>query len=447
MSTGPGVKPAAIDAGALIDSGPWAGYQKLLTALAALAIVIDGFDIQILALAVPSLMKEWQEPRSAFAPALALGLGGMAVGGPIFGYLGDRIGRRPALIGAVVVFGLATVATAFIDSLAALSALRFFTGVGGGGAVPNATALAAEFAPVHRRHAAVKLTIVCIPLGGMLGGLVAAQVLPSFGWRALYWIGGLLPLVFALVLWTILPESPRFLAARSSGWPALGRFLNRLGHNVASGSTFEDGRERLAAKARLRDLWSSDHLRQTAGLWIAFAACMSAIYLVFGWLPTLLSSQGSSVASASAAIAVYNFGGVLGVLIWVVLTTLFGSRGPLISGAIAAAAGAVAIWLAPRALLMPALALNGLLANAVATSLYALAAHVYPTAIRSSGVAWGASLGRLGGIASSLAGATIIGWGEAAYWFAFAAAMLVACGGLALINRHIPVSSYGSSRG
>src|SRR5947209_3905828 len=114
----------AIDAGALIDSSPWTFYQKRLTLLAALAIVLDGFDIQVLAFAIPSLMKEWHVTRAAFSPVLALGLAGMAVGGPIFGYWGDRIGRRSALIGSIALFGIATAATAFIHSVTALTALR-----------------------------------------------------------------------------------------------------------------------------------------------------------------------------------------------------------------------------------------------------------------------------------------------------------------------------------
>ena len=158
---------SSIDVGALVDRGSWTSYQKSLTALAALAVIFDGFDIQILGFAIPSLMKEWHVARAAFAPVLALGLAGMAAGSPLAGYCGDRYGRRPALIGCVTLFGLATVATAFVHSLTLLAVLRFVTGMGAGGAVPNASALAAEFSPIRRRPTAVKLTIVCIPLGGM----------------------------------------------------------------------------------------------------------------------------------------------------------------------------------------------------------------------------------------------------------------------------------------
>src|SRR5438045_3706873 len=129
-----------IDVAALLDGSSWSTYQKLLTALAALAVIFDGFDIQILGFAIPALIKEWGVARAAFGPVLALGLAGMAAGSPFAGYCGDRYGRRPALIGCVALFGLATVATSFVHSVFALAVLRFVTGVGAGGALPAAPA-------------------------------------------------------------------------------------------------------------------------------------------------------------------------------------------------------------------------------------------------------------------------------------------------------------------
>ena len=229
---------------ALLDDSAWSTYQKLVTALAAIAIIFDGFDIQILGFAIPSLMREWQVPRSEFGPVLALGLAGMALGGALAGYCGDRFGRRAALIGCVVVFGLATIATAFVHGFFGLSLLRLITGMGTGGALPNVSALTAEFAPLRRRATAVKLTILCVPLGGMLGGVLAASVLPRFGWRGLYAIGGGLPLLLAIVLWTALPESPRFLARQPAQWSRLVRLLGRMGHSIPLEAEFEDTGER-----------------------------------------------------------------------------------------------------------------------------------------------------------------------------------------------------------
>jgi AAHS family 4-hydroxybenzoate transporter-like MFS transporter len=434
---------SAIDVGALLDRSPWTTYQKLLTAQAALAIIFDGFDIQILGFVIPSLMKEWSVSRATLAPVLALGLAGMVVGSPLAGYCGDRFGRRSALIGSIILFGCATATTALAHSVAMLAVLRFITGMGAGGALPNASALAAEFAPARRRPTAVKLTVICIPLGGMLGGLIAARVLPAFGWRALYCIGGAAPLLFAFVLWALLPESPRFLAKRPSGWAALRRFLTRAGHTVQTDSAFEDTSEsHTANRSPIKTLFSPAHRSDTAGLCVSFFFCMSAIYLVFSWLPTLLATEGLNVSAASTGLAVYNFGGVLGMLLWAVLMTALGSRRPLLGGCLVGAVSALAILLvtlqapAQRPLLLMAIGLQGLLANAVQTSLYALAAYVYPTSVRASGVAFTSASGRVGGLVSSLFGAAIIGAGAGAYWGAIAVALLFACGGVALVRSH-----------
>jgi AAHS family 4-hydroxybenzoate transporter-like MFS transporter len=434
-----------VDIAAVLDGSSWSAYQKLLTVLAGLAIVFDGFDIQILGFAIPSLMREWHVARADFGPVLAIGLAGMAVGGPLAGYCGDRFGRRLTLIWCVAIFGFATIATAFVHGFWGLTILRVATGIGTGGALPNAGTLTAEFAPLRRRPAAVKLTLVCVPLGGMLGGLLAAQVLPIFGWRGLYAIGGALPLLFALVLWASMPESPRFLARRPERWPQLVRLLRRMGRAVPADTAFEDRAEPASAnRGSVRALFGPGLARDTAGLWFAFFFCLGSIYLVFGWLPAMLTARGLDVATASRGLAAYNFGGVAGVLVWTVLVTVLGSRGPLLAGALACAGSALALLVVPiqtsggHGLLIACLGLNGLLANAVQTSMYALAAHVYPTSVRATGVAYSASVGRIGGLLASLLGASVIQAGAGAYWYALAIAMVFACAGLAWVRSHFP---------
>src|SRR5215217_4763501 len=130
VENGGSAATAAVDVAPLLDTGRWTGYQKFITALSALAVIFDGFDIQILGFAIPSLIKEWGLGRPAFGPVLALGLAGMAVGSPVAGYCGDRFGRRPALIGCLTLFGLATLATSLVSSVMGLAVLRFVTGLG-----------------------------------------------------------------------------------------------------------------------------------------------------------------------------------------------------------------------------------------------------------------------------------------------------------------------------
>ncbi len=434
-----------IDVAALLDSSSWSSYQKLLTAVAALAVVFDGFDIQILGFAIPSLMREWHVPRGDFGPVLALGMAGMMLGSALAGQCGDRFGRRATLIVSVLAFGVATVATGFVRGFLGLSIFRFITGMGTGGVLPVVSALTAEFAPVRRRPTAVKLTLLCIPIGGMIGGALASAILPAFGWRGLYFAGGALPLLFAIVLWAALPESPRFLARRPAGWPQLARLLARMGHTIPADSAFEersgpDGTKRASISALL----APDFARDTAGLWLAFFFSMAYTYLIFGWLPAMLTSRGLDLATASSGLAIFNLGGIFGVLTWAVIVPFLGSRGPLLSAALACGGSALALIMIPiqahgdHHLLLGCLAVNGLLCHALQTSMFALAAHIYPTSIRATGVAYAGAVGRAGGLLSSLIGYVFIQGGASAFWQALAIAMVVTFLGLAWVRSHYP---------
>ena len=175
-----------VDVASVIDEGRWSGYQKLLIAGTALAIVLDGMDNQLLGNVIPALMREWSLPRAA--------VHGRARGGAARhddrrragGMLGDRVGRRTALLASVLAFAVPTLAIAAVDGVVMLGVLRFLAGLGLGGAMPNAAALASEYVPRRQRPFAVTLTIVCIPLGGTLAALLAGRVLPLYGWRALF---------------------------------------------------------------------------------------------------------------------------------------------------------------------------------------------------------------------------------------------------------------------
>ena len=158
----------------------------------------------------------------------------------------------------------------------------------------------------------------------------------------------------------------------------------------------------------------------------------------------MLTTRNLDLATASLGLAAYNLGGVLGVLVWAVLVTMLGSRGPLLSGALACAGSALALLVVPiqaqgdHTLLITCLAINGLLANAVQTSMYALAAYVYPTSIRATGVAYSSALGRTGGLLSSLFGSLVIQAGSGVYWQVLAVSMVFAFAGLAWVRSHYP---------
>jgi AAHS family 4-hydroxybenzoate transporter-like MFS transporter len=432
------------DVGALLDEGRWSGYQKLLVAGTALAIILDGLDNQLLGAAIPALMNEWGLPRPAFASVLAAGMFGMMIGGFIGGYVGDRIGRRLALLGSVMSFGVLTILVSFADSVETLTALRFVAGLGLGGAMPNAAALASEYVPLRRRPFAVTLTIVCIPLGGTLAGFTGALILPSYGWRALFFVGGVLPLLLAILLWKTLPESPRYLARQRDRWPELAALLRRLGHDVPPDAMFADPREKAVARATVGSLLVPEFRRDTLALCAAFFFCLLSVYTGTNWVPSLLTGAGFGVDIANYGLTAFNLGGVVGAIAAAMIFTRLGSRVTMLAMTAGAIGGCLLLASVPigaqsTLVVLSMLAWTGGLINAVQTTMYALAAHVYPAGIRATGVGTAVAVGRVGGVASPYAGAWALEAGGGSQMFALIAATLgVVFVALASVRNHIP---------
>ncbi len=452
----PGATPARLDIGYTLDHGPFTGMQKFVVFLAAMAIVLDGFDGQLIGFAIPLIIKEWGITKAAFAPAVAAGLVGMATGMAIAGIVADRIGRRLVLASSVLLFGLATVAIGFSPDVMTIVALRFVAGLGIGGALPSSSTMTAEYSPARARTLAVTITIVCFPLGGMLAGLFAGVVLPLYGWRGLFWIGGAIPALFSLLMFAALPESPRFLARRRERWGELVKLLARMQRPTPAGTEFSDASEAVTAQqgtAGFGALFESTYRRDTIGLCLAFFMVVLSLYSAFSWLPTMLTNEGLPVTLASQGLTAYNLGGVIGALLCAVSINRFGSRRPMIIACVLAAASAFAMMgldvKGNSTALIFGFGVHGLFVNAAQVSLYALCAYVYATHVRATGTATALAVGRGGGILSSFIGAAVITAGGASgYLGLLATGMIGAAIALLIVRRHIPpVSERGAGAG
>ncbi|SDI51569.1 MFS transporter, AAHS family, 4-hydroxybenzoate transporter [Pseudomonas delhiensis] len=442
---------ASADIGTLLDEGPFTRMQKVVVLLAALSIVLDGFDGQLIGFAIPMMIAEWGISREAFAPAVAAGLIGMGIGSACAGLFADRFGRRMAVIASVFVFGSATCAIGLAPDALTVALLRFVAGLGIGGALPSATTMTAEFTPARRRTLAVTATIVCVPLGGMLAGFFASHILPLYGWRTLFFAGGALPLVLGFLLLATLPESPRFLARRPQRWDELGRLLGRLGRPMAEGVRYTDSLEQAREKrAGFGALFDLGYGRDTVAVWVAFFMCLTAVYSAFSWLPTMLQAEGLSLAVAGSGLTAYNLGGVIGALVCAVAMTRWGSYWPLLLCCLGGAASAFAMQVLDvnqhAGLLIFGFGVHGLFVNAVQSTLYALCAFIYPTGVRATGTASALAFGRLGAILSAFAGASVITLGGAqGYLTLLGVVMVAAMIALMLVRRHIPRRAPGLS--
>jgi AAHS family 4-hydroxybenzoate transporter-like MFS transporter len=443
-------RAASIDVGRLLDEGPYTRFQIAVVVLAALSIVMDGFDGQLIGFAIPLIIKEWGITRGAFAPAVAAGLVGMGIGSACAGLFADRFGRRWAVVGSVFLFGAATCAIGLAPDIVTIAALRFVAGLGIGGALPSSTTVTAEFTPLRRRTLAVTATIVCVPLGGMLAGLFASVVLPLYGWRGLFFIGGSFPMILGLVLLFALPESPRFLVRRPERWSELRHLLTKMSRPSETSAVFSDQIEQNAEEHKgFTALFDKAFARDTLAIWCAFFMCLLTVYSAFSWLPTMLNSEGLDVALASSGLTAYNLGGVFGALCCAFAISRYGSRWPLLVCCLGASGSAFLLQQFSvkehAMLLISGFAVHGLFVNAVQSTMYALCAYVYPTAVRATGTASALAFGRLGAILSAFAGAAVItAGGASAYLMMLGSAMLVVFIALLMVRRHIPaLPHYG----
>ena len=201
-----------VDVAGFIDGQPVGGFQIKLLLTCAAVLFLDGFDTQAIGYVAPALAREWGLSKAALGPVFSAGLFGLMIGALVFGPLADRIGRKKIIIFSTLAFGIGTLATAFIGDVSTLLAIRFLTGLGLGGAMPNAVAMTSEFSP-HRRRATMVMIMFCgFSIGAALGGLLAAVLIPQFGWRSVFVVGGVAPLLLVPILALRLPESVRFLA-------------------------------------------------------------------------------------------------------------------------------------------------------------------------------------------------------------------------------------------
>jgi AAHS family 4-hydroxybenzoate transporter-like MFS transporter len=447
----------SIEIGAILDSSRFAGLPAIVAVFTTLITVFDGFDIQAIAFASPSLLTDWGIDRDALAPVFAAALLGMGIGALVLGSMGDRYGRRSALIVSMILLTVSTLLCAYASSATELTVYRLLTGIGLGGTFPNAAALIAEYSPVSVRTIAVTVTTVGVPVGGILGAALAAEIIPAYGWRSIFIVGAILTgvLLGAMLLW--MPESPRFLSARPDRAPELARLLNRLTRAQRfDGSEQFHLREREQVEQRrgLGALFAGGLRHDTPLVWLCFFTTVFSVYAIFNWLPTVLSSAGLPLTAAIRGSLVFNLGGVVGALGAAALMARFGSRRVLTSAAVIAVlstfgTGLILSGSGGVTALLAVMTISGAGIITLQVGMYSVGAHIYPTACRASGLGWALGIARAGGVLSSFAGSVLLAIGEGATaFFAGIAAVLGLCLlALLLLRGHMPPTASAGRRG
>ena len=325
----------------LIDACPLSGLQKYVLVLCSLAVLLDGYDLQVLALTVPALTKAWSITPASLSVAQSAALLGMGLGAAFLAPLGDRFGRRTVLAATLAIVGASSLAAALAHDAPQLTICRFFTGAALGASLANAYTLTADFMPRRRRAGLITLSYCNTATGALVAGLVVPTVISHFGWPATFLIGGALPLALSAALFATGPESIKFLLNRRPGSPAIAMILGRIAPGVAPETVYLKPAAQVLAGS-VRDLMKRPYRAPTLLLWLGFAMNSFNLYLLVSWLPTLLTGTGWLPAQAVHAMAFNQVGGILGGLSLATLMDRFGAERTL---ALGFAVNAVALML------------------------------------------------------------------------------------------------------
>jgi AAHS family 4-hydroxybenzoate transporter-like MFS transporter len=439
----PDCNPAVVDIAGLINMHPLSSFQKGIMILSGGVVVMDGFDVQAIGFVAPALTQDWHIDPTALGPIFGAGLLGMLVGSMLLSILADRIGRRPVLVGSTMFFSLCMLGTATVTSVQQLVFLRFLTGLGIGGVMANAVALASEYSP-QRQRASLLMWISCGFTGGAIaGGLISATLIPWGGWRSVFLVGGVLPLGIGAVMYWRLPESLLFLSSQQGAHDELGQLLRRIAPEVDPSSDLHlASPEQVNGRGSLTKLFRDGRALMTLLLWLVSFANLLNLFFLANWLPLLSTRMGFSSSTAVLLGTTLQLGGLIGAVFmgplidrlgfYRVLVPVF-----LIAGLAVAAIGEPVLSLP---LLYLVIFVAGICIVGAQPAINALASTLYPTEIRATGIGWSLGVGRAGAIVGPVVAARLVAldWSSQSLFLAASVPASFSCIvviGLAIVTR------------
>jgi AAHS family 4-hydroxybenzoate transporter-like MFS transporter len=403
---------ASYDVDRLVDDQKIDRFNLQVVGLSFLAMLADGYEITAMAFAAPELVRLWDIDASALGVVFSASLFGILFGAPLLGFVGDRYGRRVAIITGCIVCGVSTLSMVFAANLEQMFVMRFFAGIGIGGLMPNTISLTSELSPRRHRAMMIVLMFVGITIGSGSPSVIAAQFVPVHGWQVLFLIGGVTPLVVAVILAVLLPESIKFLVARGKRDAALLRVARRMRRDIAipDDATFTmhviEGRE---AAGGLGQMFSGGLQFITPLIWFCFASTLMANFFLNSWMPVLFERSGMSPEDAALASGLYHVGGTIGGLLISVLIDRFGVFViAVFLGVAAPTVAAIGIESLPELAVLALSLVAGIGVLGAQFGNNASAGLIYPTEIRAKAVGFAFSIGRFGSILGPLLGGYVI---------------------------------------
>jgi AAHS family 4-hydroxybenzoate transporter-like MFS transporter len=399
------------DIRSMLEHGRLTFLQVTVFLVCVFMNMLDGMDVLVIAYAAPALAADWGTPPETLGTIFSAGLFGMAAGAAFLAPFADKIGRRKMIMICVIVMGSGIFLTAHAQTEWQLIGLRFISGLGIGSMLATAATMGAEYAPDRNRNFVVSLILSGYPIGATLSGLVAASVIPEYGWRAMFTVAGSVTLVTLPIVFFLLPESLEFLIKTkpNRALEKANRILRRMGQEAVA--ELPPAPEEIKA-ASVAELFKHGRKMPTIWLWLAFFMSFATLYFLTSWIPKLASSTGISMKLAIYAGTVFNLGAFFGIVSQGYLSLKFGLR-RIISFYLIGTA--VLMWVfgyvSESWIILTLFGLIGWGVQGGFVGLYSVAARLYPTEVRNTGIGWGIGAGRTGAIVGPKIGGTLIGMG------------------------------------
>lgn len=387
------------DPRATLAAAPMSRLQILAVAVTIGLNALDGFDVLSISFASPGIAAEWGIDRAALGIVLSMELLGMAFGSVVLGGVADRIGRRPTILGCLALMTLGMFMATTVKGIVDLSLWRVVTGLGIGGMLAAINAAAAEFSNARRQHLAVSLMAIGYPVGAVIGGVIAAQLLQSYDWRAVFWFGAAVTAAFVPLVCFLVPESVHWLT-RAQPAGALGkinRTLARMGHGAIRALPAIGGEAR---KASVTEIFSPALVATTLLVTAAYLFHIVTFYFILKWVPKIVVDMGFAASSAAGVLVWANVGGATGGAVFGLLTQRIPLRALTIAVMLASTVLVALFGHAPADLqkLSMISAIAGFCTNAGVVGMYALIAHAFPTELRATGTGFAIGAGRGGSV-------------------------------------------------
>ena len=402
----------------VIDEGRMTGMQICIVAMCFFINMLDGFDVLAMAFTAHPISDEWALKPHQLGLVFSTALVGMTIGAMFIAPLADKYGRRPVVIGSLLSIGLAMLTTGFCQSLTQLIALRAVTGLGIGAMLASLTSLVSEYTPDRQRNFCISIVQAGYSIGAVVGGIIAASIIPEYGWRAVFIGGGVLTAVTSLACLYLLPESMQVLVqSRPEGTlERINSILARL--KKAPLALLPEPTAETRRTPNVTSLLTPALRNMTIMIWLAFGASFATLYFLQSWVPKLLVDAGLSLDKGIYAAAALNLGGALGMLIVGRLSTWWSLKKLIaiafVLGGLSMVSFAFMITSVSLTVLLMLTALIGMSIFGGFVNLYSIAARVYPTAVRTTGIGWAIGIGRFGAVIGPYAAGILIGMGVSA---------------------------------